>query len=459
MILSVKIIFSSLPFLLSAGDAIADRQAGLRAPQVNNEESVSSEPLTFEITPREPVDRWSLLREASVFMTSDDPNHASAGRRAGRTGAVVAPHPDHGGAVVSSELGAGAPTTNKGGVQTIGESERGDFAVARRLRRVDRSVVEGGRPRHLTDEIGLDDSNQVRIRATDEDPTLPDDTEAGDGRRRLCTNVKISFKVDKYGKETTVKLIGSSGAVLSSVNEVAAYKTKTMQACVSDGTYTLKLTDLDGLCCNNGKGWYKLWAGGTQLVSGAYFIGSKAHTVKIGYDWQSGMDNRDTEWLRAHNSRRRLYNGGAGFSPVRWANSLARDAKGHAEYLANDCKNADLTHAKNVEEGENLAKNQGHGTWGGLYSADDIMGRWVEKELNWPYPSNAHYTQVVWRATQYVGCGESVRKLSDGESCRVQVCRYQPPGNCQVKNGNWEAEAWKDETGCGDPCPSEGCYN
>ena len=455
MIQSVKIIFITLTFLLSADYAKADRQS-LRAPEVNNEESVSSEPLTFEITPREPVDRWSLLREASVYMTSDDPNHAAEGRRADRTGAAVTPHPDHGGAV-SSELGADAPT--KGGVETMGESKRGDLAVARRLRRVDRSVVEEGRPNYLTDEIGQDDSNQVRIRATDEDPSIPDDTEAGDGRRRLCTIVKISFKVDKYGKETAVKLIGSSGVALSSVNEVAAYQTKTMSACVSDGTYTLKLTDVDGLCCNNGKGWYKLWVGGTRIVSGAYFVGSKAHTIKIGYDWKSGMDDRDTQWLRAHNSRRNKYNGGAGFKPLRWANSLARDAKGHAEYLANDCKNADLTHAKNVEEGENLAKNQGHGTWGGLYSADSIVGRWVEKELTLPYPSNAHYTQVVWRATAYVGCGESVRQLSDGASCRVQVCRYQPPGNCQVKNGNWQAEAWLDETGCGDPCPTEGCYN
>jgi hypothetical protein len=459
MIQLVNIILITLPILLSADYTIADRQAGLRAPQVNNEESVSSEPLTFEMTPREPVDRWSLLREASVYVTSDDPNHAAAGRRAGSTGAVVAPHHDHGGAV-SSELGAGASTTNKGGVHTVGESKRGDFAVARRLRWVDRSVVEGGRPNYSTEEIGQDHTNEVRIRATDESLSPPDDAEASHGRRRLCTNVKISFKVDKYGKETTVKLIGSSGTVLSSINEVQAYGTKTMSACVSDGTYTFKLTDVDGLCCSNGKGWYKLWAGSTLLVSGAYFIGSKAHTIKIGYDWQSLMDDRDTEWLRAHNSRRRTYNGGAGYKPLRWANSLARDAKGHAEYLANDCKNADLTHAKKVEEGENLAKNQGHGTWGGMYAADDIVGRWVEKELTWPYPSNAHYTQVVWRATSYVGCGESVRQLSDGASCRVQVCRYQPPGNCQVKNGNWKAEAWKDETGCGEQCPeTEGCYN
>ena len=93
------------------------------------------------------------------------------------------------------------------------------------------------------------------------------------------------------------------------------------------------------------------------------------------------------------------------------------------------------------------------------YSEYEMLTKKEQKELTLPYPSNAHYTQVVWRATAYVGCGESVRQLSDGASCRVQVCRYQPPGNCQVKNGNWQAEAWLDETGCGDPCPTEGCYN
>lgn len=447
------------PSLLAADHAVTDRQAGLGASHIKNEESVSSEPLTFEVESQDPVDRWSLLREASIYMISDDPNHDVADRRAGRTGMVIAkPHPDLEGAVaVSSELGADAPPTDIGGVHTVGESKMSDIAIVRRLRRVDRSVVEEGRP-NLIDKIGQDGSNKVRIRAPDEGPSPPDDIEVNAGRSLQCTNVRISFKVDKYGKETTVKLMGSTGTVMASVNEVAPYGTKVMQECVQDGTYTLKLTDIDGICCSNGKGWYKMEVGGTKVAYGGYFVGSKSHTIKIGYDWQSTMDSRDTEWLRAHNSRRRQYNGGAGYKPLRWASSLARQAKIHADYLVSACPNVELTHAKSIEDGENLAGNNGHGQWGSLYDADDIMGRWVEKELNWDYPDNAHYTQVVWRATSYVGCGESLRKMSNGASCRVQVCRYTPPGNCQVKNGYWQGEAWKDDTSCGMPCPNEGCY-
>jgi len=193
------------------------------------------------------------------------------------------------------------------------------------------------------------------------------------------------------------------------------------------------------------------------VVSGGYFIGSKSHTVKIGTNWQSSMSARDKEWLNAHNTRRRKYNGGQGYIPLRWSRTLAQQAKSYAETLGNNCMNGSLVHAKNLQDGENLAKNKGSGSWGNLPTADKVMGRWVENELSWAYPKNAHYTQVVWRSTQYVGCGESVR-TSGNQMCRVQVCRYTRPGNCNVKNGQWQQEAWKDETGCGRSCPSEGCY-
>lgn len=444
-------LFMTLPFLLTANYAVADRQAGLGGP--GGMETVSSEPLTFDVPEREPIDRWSLLREASLLGGDDDEEYLE-----GINDLMIADNEadQSWGVAASAETEPeenGAPLI-AGGVQTVGESMKWDVGVARRLRRVSRPVAAGDRS-ESTGVISLDATNQVRVSDHDEKGLSP---LSDDGRSLACKTVKITFKVDKYGKETTVKLIGNGKTVLSSVNEVAAYQSKTLTGCVQDGTYTLKLTDTDGICCRNGKGYYKLEVGGTQVAAGGYFIGSKVHTIKIGYDWESKMNSRDKEWLTAHNNRRRKYNGGAGYKALRWANSLADDAKDHAEYLAGDCKNADLTHAANVADGENLAKNQGHGEWGGLYAADKIMGRWVDNELTWPYPDNAHYTQVVWRASSYVGCGESVRKLGDGATCRVQVCRYAPPGNCQVTNKNWQLEAWKDETLCGEQCVTEGCY-
>lgn len=273
-----------------------------------------------------------------------------------------------------------------------------------------------------------------------------------------CSNVKVQFKTDKYGKETVVTLTGNGATQMASRKDVGAYQTKTMQKCVPPGTYTLRLVDNDGICCQNGKGWYRMYVNGVSVISGGYFIGSKTHTIKVGTNWQSRMSARALEWLNAHNSRRRKYNGGAGYVALRWSTTLASDAKNYAESLGNNCKNGKLVHAKGIQDGENLAKNQGGGTWGGQYASDKIMNRWVENELNWSYPSNAHYTQVVWRATQYVGCGESVRNVGGNQMCRIQVCRYTRAGNCNVRNGNWRAEAWKDDSSCGKMCPREGCY-
>ena len=288
-------------------------------------------------------------------------------------------------------------------------------------------------------------------------PSIPAAFQAGS--RSGCYNVRIDFKVDKFGRETTVLFHKNGVMALESRNEVAAYGTKSMQACVSSGTYTFKLIDNDGICCHYGNGWYKLKIDGTTAVTGGYFVGSKSYTVKVGFDWRSNMDARDREWLQAHNDRRYKYNGGEGYVPLRGSRSLAYDAKSYAETLKNgDCDLTLESHAKNVDSGENLASNVGTGSWGALRSADQVMFRWVDKEANLPYPDNAHFLQVVWRATQYVGCGESVRYLSDGQICRVQVCRYERPGSCGVRNGNWRAEAWKDDTLCGNPCPNEGCY-
>lgn len=277
------------------------------------------------------------------------------------------------------------------------------------------------------------------------------------GSRGGCSNVKVEFKVDKYAKETTVLLTGNGQTHLASRKDVGAYQTKTMQKCVPPGTYVLKLQDQDGICCSNGKGFYKMFVNGIQVISGGYFVGSKSHTVKIGSNWQAQMSTRDREWLNAHNSRRRKYNGGRGYVALRYSRTLASAARSYAARLGNNCKGA-LTHASGIQDGENLAKNMGSGNWGQQYSADKIMGRWVENELTWSYPKNAHYTQVVWRATQYVGCGESVQTINGNQICRVQVCRYARAGNCNVRNGNWRSEAWKDDTGCGRPCPSEGCF-
>lgn len=243
-----------------------------------------------------------------------------------------------------------------------------------------------------------------------------------------CQNIKIELKIDKYGKETSVYLKNRSTGrtVMSSVKEVGAYQTKVIQDCVPAGTYTLQLQDIDGLCCKNGRGGYTLSADGVELVSGGYFIKSKSHTVKVGYDWSSNMNSREKDWLASHNSRRRKYHQSAGksYRALRWSTTLASDAQRWANSLLSGCSSTGINHQGGVGDGENLAKNKGaSGSWGALYPTDKIVKRWVENEASWKYPKNAHLTQVVWYSTSYVGCGESVKSMGSNQHCRVQVCR------------------------------------
>lgn len=60
-----------------------------------------------------------------------------------------------------------------------------------------------------------------------------------------------------------------------------------------------------------------------------------------------------------------------------------------------------------------------------------------------------HFTQVVWRATHYVGCG-----VASGSCGHIQVCRYIKPGNCNGKDN-----FMRDETPCSPDCPPEGCFD
>ena len=70
---------------------------------------------------------------------------------------------------------------------------------------------------------------------------------------------------------------------------------------------------------------------------------------------------------------------------------------------------------------------------------------------------NNHLTQVLWRATTLVGCGEAIRWVTTKSGvtgrCRVSHCLYRVPGNCDIGRYKgkkyWEIpDVWKDSTGC-----------
>jgi hypothetical protein len=76
------------------------------------------------------------------------------------------------------------------------------------------------------------------------------------------------------------------------------------------------------------------------------------------------------------------------------------------------------------------------------------------------------FFKVLWRASKYVGCADSVQAIEgvEGGYCRFQVCRYAVTGNCAMGlnryadgSVNWKASVLNDDLRqCGTSCTPEG---
>jgi pathogenesis-related protein 1 len=119
-----------------------------------------------------------------------------------------------------------------------------------------------------------------------------------------------------------------------------------------------------------------------------------------------------------------------GVGPVTWSKTLAIYAQEWANYLAST--NCSLQHRPpsgkwKREYGENLFM----GTAGYFGVADAVKSWETEKKYyrgqtldrsNW-YDSG-HYTQMVWRESQQIGCAKV-----ECNGNLIIVCNYDPPGN------------------------------
>jgi len=122
-----------------------------------------------------------------------------------------------------------------------------------------------------------------------------------------------------------------------------------------------------------------------------------------------------------------------------------------------------------MEGGENIRKTTGKGQ---MTLPEDVLRTWVDRKMmdmgstsgGGKYPANEHLTQVLWRATKYVGCGDSLEEYEDGSICQIQVCRYITPGNCAMgqydasEGDNWLIPMLEDHSYCPPSCPSGGCF-
>eukprot|EP00956_Cyclotella_meneghiniana_P025942 scaffold55148_cov49-Cyclotella_meneghiniana.AAC.11 len=287
------------------------------------------------------------------------------------------------------------------------------------------------------------------------------------------SSITIEVQADKYGDDTTWTLVreyedGTTELVLEGgpydsngfdSRHVCAPKPSLWRFAISD-QYG------DGFCCKHGNGYYTIFLDNVKVVHVTHFADTIENVINVGYDPNPVMTERDHAYLIAHNKRRKKWHEmhNVSYVPLQWSPKLAEMSLKWANELLDDCDSTGIEHEPGVAEGENLAKNHGnYGEWGQLYPPENIVRRWVDFEETWPWPANAHLTQALWRASKYMGCGESVKDWRGGK-CRVQVCRYAKSGNCDMGSYNttegmdWLTPMLALNSPCEPSCPPEGCY-
>jgi uncharacterized protein YkwD len=124
-----------------------------------------------------------------------------------------------------------------------------------------------------------------------------------------------------------------------------------------------------------------------------------------------------------------------GVPPLTWSDSLAAASKTWADHLVAINQ---MVHATNDEKGgpfgETIAGSCGNGCGGFAARVAQMVEGWVSEKASYHgEPINStnsrifgHYTQIVWRNEQQIGCGMATAPGQD-----YLVCRYNLPGNAR----------------------------
>lgn len=125
------------------------------------------------------------------------------------------------------------------------------------------------------------------------------------------------------------------------------------------------------------------------------------------------------QYLDFHNKARKE----VGVPPVQWSEEIAAYAQECAEYLA---QNNRFEHRSNNRYGENIAMHYDNSLVNGAklwYQEKKHYKGAVLNTSNWS--KAGHYTQMVWRATHYIGAG----KATNVNGQVIIVGNYDPAGN------------------------------
>ncbi|KNZ33204.1 MAG: hypothetical protein AD742_07660 [Methylibium sp. NZG] len=134
------------------------------------------------------------------------------------------------------------------------------------------------------------------------------------------------------------------------------------------------------------------------------------------------MSPQDMRAITAHHNQVRA---DVGVGPLTWSTDLAAVAQEWAEQLAiSGCR---MKHRSPNVHGENLFQ----GTFG-AFTAVDAAKAWETEKKDYRggvlteanFAPAGHYTQMVWRQTTQLGCGQAICK-----GTLIVACNYSPAGN------------------------------
>ncbi|MEI8651358.1 endonuclease [Pseudoalteromonas sp. Hal273] len=101
-----------------------------------------------------------------------------------------------------------------------------------------------------------------------------------------CTDnsLTLTLNTDNYGSETSWAVNNNQGSAVANGSGYASNTQYDEQICLTDGTYTLVISDSygDGMCCSTGSGSYALKQGSTTLANGASFNNTDSTAFTLG---------------------------------------------------------------------------------------------------------------------------------------------------------------------------------
>jgi hypothetical protein len=140
------------------------------------------------------------------------------------------------------------------------------------------------------------------------------------------------------------------------------------------------------------------------------------------------LTSLDSRLLAAHNRERSAQ----GIAALAWDPALAAEAAAWGGELA---ASGAFEHAPDSGDEDPQGENLWAGTRG-AYAPEEMVDGWIEEKRHFRpgrFPDNSrtgdfedvgHYTQLMWRDTDRVGCA-----LAAGAEEEVLVCRYRTAGN------------------------------